>query len=244
MHDVLAELLRRLRGPITEESLPSALALLHDVISERPAPVGAGLPEPARAGVLAGIEADIRRYLTFEATDGPEWTPAEVELRFGFDDEEGSLPAVELGEGVRLRGMIDRLDVDAKGRRAIVRDYKTGGVRQAYQGGRWQEDQQLQVALYMLAVRRLLGLEPVAGFYQPLGGEDLRPRGVYLNEAPVGGKLFANDGRSEEELEEVLVDAERRALELTARLRSGEIVPCPQTCSRHGCSYPGICRSQ
>ena len=32
----------------------------------------------------------------------------------------------------------------------------------------------------MIAVRELLGLEPVAGFYQPLGGGDLRARGVFV----------------------------------------------------------------
>jgi hypothetical protein len=42
----------------------------------------------------------------------------------------------------------------------------------------------------------------------------------------------------------VLADAERRAVELAGRLRAGELTPCPETCSRDGCVYPGICRSQ
>jgi hypothetical protein len=96
----------------------------------------------------------------------------------------------------------------------------------------------------MIAVRRLLGLEPVAGVYQPLGGDDLRARGVFLKGEPVGQRLYDNDGRSQEELDELLADAERRAVALAQRLRSGELEPCPQTCSRDGCRYPGICRSQ
>jgi len=39
-------------------------------------------------------------------------------------------------------------------------------------------DRKWQVALYLLAAREVLGLEPVGGLYQPLGAKDLRPRGL------------------------------------------------------------------
>jgi hypothetical protein len=99
------------------------------------------------------------------------------------------------------------------------------------------------VALYMIAVRELLGLEPVAGFYQPLGGGDLRARGVFLKGAAPGARLVGNDGREPEELEELLDEARTRAVALAARLRAGSLEPCPATCSRDGCRYPGICRA-
>jgi hypothetical protein len=182
----------------------------------------------------------MRRYLRQEAASGCDWDPQALELRFGFEEE--SLPALELSEGVRLRGMIDRLDVDGSGR-AIVRDYKSGGTRAEYSGARWAADRQLQVALYMIAARELLARKPVAGFYQPLGGDDLRARGVFLNDAPVGSGVVGTDGRSRDELDESLEDARSRAVALAARLRSGELTACPETCSRDGCSYPGICRS-
>ena len=137
--------------------------------------------------------------------------------------------------------MIDRLDVDGRGG-AIVRDYKSGGNRAEYSAARWSEDRQLQVALYMIAVRELLALEPVAGFYQPLGGDDLRARGVFLNGALPGSGVVGTDGRSRDELDEALDDARSRAVALAGRLRSGELTPCPDTCSRDGCAYPGICR--
>jgi hypothetical protein len=95
----------------------------------------------------------------------------------------------------------------------------------------------------MLAVRELLGLDPVAGLYQPLGGRDLRARGVFLEGEEAGGQLVATDARDREELEAGLDDAAARATALAAALRSGEVVPCPETCSRDGCAYPGICRS-
>jgi RecB family exonuclease len=184
----------------------------------------------------------MRRYLAHEAAAGNEWRAEALELRFGFEDEQSSLPALELADGVRVRGVVDRVDADGAGH-AVVRDYKSGGSRSAYPGARWAADRQLQVALYMLAVRELLGLEPVAGLYQPLGGDDLRARGVFLDGAGIGRSTVGTDARSPEELAEALDDARARAIALAARLRSGELQSCPETCSRQGCQYPGICRS-
>jgi hypothetical protein len=81
----------------------------------------------------------------------------------------------------------------------------------------------------------------VAGVYQPLGGGDLRARGLFTEGA--GSCLVANDARSGEDLDAALEDAIGRATALAARLRAGELKPCPETCSRDGCKYPGICRS-
>jgi hypothetical protein len=93
-------------------------------------------------------------------------------------------------------------------------------------------------------VRELLGLEPVAGVYQPLGGPDLRARGVFVKDAAVGNGMLDTDSREAEELDAELADAAERAVALATRLRSGDLTPCPETCSRNGCAYPGICRSQ
>jgi hypothetical protein len=65
---------------------------------------------------------------------------------------------------------------------------------------------------------------------------------VFLKGAPVGSRVVANDGRDREQLEEVLDEARARVLALAAQLRSGVLKPCPETCSRDGCRYPGICR--
>ena len=249
MHAALEEVIGRLEGPVTAQSLPDALRILGDVLAELPGtPIAPGHPEAVRAAALRSIEADLRRYLQHEAADGCDWNPSGLELRFGFADEEGSLPPVALGQGadrVNLRGVVDRVDVAPdRGGAAIVRDYKSGRARPEHQGARWESDRRLQVALYMIAVRELLGLEPVAGLYQPLGGGDLRPRGVFLDGAPVGGRVVNNDARDQAALDAVIADAEARAVALAARLRTGRLTPCPETCSRDGCRYPGICRTQ
>ncbi len=245
MHDTLEQVLLELDGPVTQETLPDALRILESLVEELPPQLAPGRPEALRRAIAEAIAADLRRYLSWEADHGCGWEPRWLELRFGFEGEEGSLPVFELGEGadrVALRGAVDRVDVGPDGRQAVIRDYKSGSARPEHQGGRWKTDKTLQVALYMLAVRDLLGLEPVAGLYQPLGGGDLRARGVFREGAPLGRECVANDERDPEALGEELEAAAARAVELAARLRAGQITPCPETCSRQGCRYPGICR--
>jgi ATP-dependent helicase/DNAse subunit B len=240
IHDLLEQLLSRLGRAATPESLPEAERILDELLQSNGPPLARGRPASVRSAARRSVQADLRRYLAHEARSGPGWDPDALELRFGFEDE--SLPALDLREGVRLRGVIDRLDADGAGR-AIVRDYKSGSARPEYSSARWSEDRQLQVPLYMIAVRELLGLDPVAGFYQPLGGDDLRARGAFLDGAAVGSGVVATDSRSRSDLAEALDDARSRAVALAARLRSGELTRCPETCSRDGCAYPGICRS-
>jgi RecB family exonuclease len=246
MHDVLERLLGRLGRAVTPESLPRALELLDEVMDEIAPQIAPGRPERLRRASAETIAADLRRYLEHEAEAGCGWDPQALELRFGFDDGEASLPPLELGAGddrIAVRGAIDRVDVEPGGRRAVVRDYKSGSARPEHQGGRWSSERSLQVALYMLAIRDLLGLEPIAGLYQPLGGRDLRARGVFLADAPVGAELVATDARDPDALAAELESAQLSAVAIAARLRSGELTPCPATCSRDGCRYPAICRT-
>lgn len=251
IHAVLERLISELGGAVTPGSLDAAQALLDGLLTELAEtvaqPLGIGEPEVVRAGALRAIEADLRRYLEHEAGSGCEWRPLGLELRFGFDDE-SSLPPLVLGEGdgqVLVRGVIDRIDVNGAGQ-ALVRDYKSGARRPDQPVARWSVDRRLQVALYMLVARELLGLDAVGGIYQPLRGEDLRARGVFVKgtgaSPPVG--VVDRDARAPEEVDAELADAAERAVALAARLRSGELVPCPSTCSRDGCAYPSICRSQ
>jgi ATP-dependent helicase/DNAse subunit B len=262
MHETLERLLAELGEPITPGTLGRAQDVLSRLLAaaERSPRVtlGAGQPEVVRAGALRAIEADLRRYLDLEAADPSPWRPEALELRFGFDPDSGdedpdpthralpALPALVLaedGEEVRIRGMIDRLDVDGHGQ-AVVRDYKSGTRRDEWAVARWSTDRQLQVAIYLLAVRELTDLQPVAGVYQPLRGGDLRGRGMVMAGVELGASRHKNDVKPPEAFQAELQDAARRAVALAAALRSGAITACPETCSRDGCAHPGICRSQ
>jgi RecB family exonuclease len=243
-HRVLATAFVRLRerrgsARLTPASLPDALAALDEALAEHAA--GAALdPDPAvHAALLRGTEAELRRTLEHEACVETALEPERFEL--GFGREEHDLPLVALAGGrVTLRGQVDRVDVDRERGEAAIRDYK---ARDRFPADTWERDTRLQVALYMLAVQRLLGLRPVAGLYQPLAGGDRRARGLVLEDAAerVGGAV-ANDVKDADAFAAMLEAAEATAATLADRLASGELHPCPATCSPRGCAYPGVCR--
>lgn len=259
IHAVLEQTLARLDWPLDGDALPAAAALVREVVAELAPRYTLGRTAAARAAAAHEIERDVIRLLEHEARAGGAFRPHALELRFGMG--EGTLPPLELratdeasddaGDAagadaaapLRLRGVIDRVDVDAAGR-ALVRDYKSGRPSGGWKVASWAEEGQLQVALYMVAVRELLGREPAGGVYQPLRGDDLRARGVVRDDVDAGAHVPKSDRRTREELEAALDDAARRARRLAAELRAGRLAPTPQTCGPGGtCAYPGICRA-
>jgi RecB family exonuclease len=252
-HAVLKDTLESLRAQTGSARLSTAnLALARELLAhalaanegEHPLSVA---PERSVA-VRRRLHADLERYLEHAATNPSPLEPSALELGFGFGEEDPSagvhaseLPALELGDGVRLRGRIDRVDVGERGE-AVVYDYKGG---RAPAGARWVADGSVQVALYMHAVERLMGLEVVGGFYQPLTGEDLRARGVLDGDAGVELDCVANDVLEHAELRELLAGTLALAREATAQAARGELDARPQTCAfRGGCMYPAICRCE
>ncbi len=242
------EALRRETGSarLTAATLPRARELLAQALSEneRERPLSV-LPE-RRSAARRRLQADLDRYLAQAAVSESRLEPAELELSFGFaaGDERGEaseLPAFALGEGVRMRGRIDRIDVSETGD-AVVYDYKGKDPPGA---ARWIRDGKLQVALYMLAVEQLLGLRAVGGFYQPLAGAELRARGVLDGDAGIELDCVSTDVREHAELRELLERARASALEVAEQAASGRLQPRPQTCAfRGGCQYPTICRCE
>jgi superfamily I DNA/RNA helicase len=252
IHVVLERVFARLGDALTAETLSAAEELLSEEMrgsaaAEHRSKLALDQATEVRAAILRGIEAELLRYLRQEAADGCGWPAAVTELRFGLDgDSEDVVPAVELssgGEHALLHGIVDRVDADPRDpERVIVRDYKSGSKRETWPSARWVSDHEVQVALYMIAVQRLLGVRAVAGFYQPLAGEDLRPRGVYTEGARVGTGVVTRDEMPAAELERLLAEIEEQVVTLAATLRRGELTPCPDSCSPDGtCRYPGIC---
>lgn len=201
-------------------------------------------PERVAAGTRR-LEADLERYLTAAAHDGSAFEPRHLELSFGFQDaEDASLPPLELQapDGpLRLRGRIDRVDVDSSGRRAQVIDYKTG---EAVPGARWEQRGSFQAALYLRAAADLLGLDPAGAFYQPLSAPDARRRGLIEADADPALDVVGIDRRPADEVAAILDAIVGLATTAAAQARAGALEPRPETCSTRGCAYPGICRCE
>jgi hypothetical protein len=92
---------------------------------------------------------------------------------------------------------------------------------------KFEERAKLQLPLYLLAVAEHWGASPVGGLYHPLRGTSVRrPRGVVAEEAAgelSGYDLYDNDVVDTEGLEELLADSRRRAGEIVARIRAGDV---------------------
>ena len=239
-HAVLERTLALLRertgsARIVPERLDAARAALADALAERAKGVR-GVAVARERALLRGLEADLERYLRTEAECGAGFEPHATEWSFGgAEDPHGPLA---LGDGGgHVTGRVDRIDVGPDGT-AVVRDYKG---RTAFGSAKWLDEQQLQVALYLLAVRELLGLEPVAGLYQPLVGRRLAARGLVRDGVP--GRYTRTDLVDDDGFEAALEEARALAARTAGELHAGRIRPCPERCSSRGCRYPAICRA-
>jgi ATP-dependent helicase/DNAse subunit B len=226
-------------GGLSPQHLPEARAAVRAALDEHAEDFRIS-PNPERLrSALRRLEVDLVRYLEYAAHAGSAFRPSRFEVKFGMAED--PYPALELdGGALRLAGRIDRIDTDAAGREAIVYDYKG---KSATAQARWLEEGKLQIALYLLTVRHVLGLEPVGGLYQPLGGTDARPRGAVLAEADPGLDTVKTDRVGEDELEILLEQCAAAAGDAVSQIRAGQLEPSPDRCAYGGgCAHPTICR--
>ena len=247
-HAALKDTLEGLRertgsAAVTPATLETARELLVRALAEREPEHPLSVSGERLPGARLRLRSDLERYLEHAARVQWPLEPGPLELSFGLPaEEEGDLelPAFELGDGVVLRGRIDRVDESPSGD-AVVVDYKSGN---AALPTRWMGEGKVQVPLYMLAVERLLGRTAAGGFYQPLSGGDLRARGILDEDTGIELGSVRGDERPGEEVRELLGQALELALSAAGRARGGELEPKPESCTPGGggCAYPSICR--
>ena len=94
--------------------------------------------------------------------------PRRFEVGFGTDRSAPELQrGLELGDGI-FSGKIDRIDLDPYSARGIVQDYKSG--KGAFSARQIDRERRLQMPLYLLVLRDLVGIEPLGGVYRALSG--------------------------------------------------------------------------
>jgi hypothetical protein len=141
-----------------------------------------------------------------------------------------------LAEGITLSGKIDRIDVDPFSTRGIVQDYKAG--KRGYSAAQIEQEQKLQIPLYMLVLRDLVGIEPLGGLYRPLSGER-KARGLLRAEARDDALpgFVKQDYRDEQAFWTQVERARGLAVGIVERMRSGDVRhdpkdgDCPTWCT-------------
>ncbi|HWT94881.1 MAG TPA: PD-(D/E)XK nuclease family protein, partial [Solirubrobacteraceae bacterium] len=235
-HRVLEEALRRLTdaGALTPARLPEAREAVSTALDQFADRFPMSVDPSRRRAMRRRLEADLLRYVEAAALSRTAFVPRHFEQPFEVETE-----------GVKLRGRIDRIDVQHREGRAdaaLLYDYKG---KTAYSAKKWEDEGRFQLAVYALAARELLGLEPVGALYQPLGAEDLRPRGAIRDDADEELAVYAGDRLSAEEFDAVIQGALDLAVQSTREAQQGALVPKPDSCAwQGGCAYPTICRCE
>src|SRR6185295_16368714 len=117
-----------------------------------------------------GLWRDLEAFVREDAASESPLVPRRFEVLFGSDRAAPELQrGLQLAEGITLSGKIDRIDVDPFSARGIVQDYKAG--KRGHSAAQIESEKKLQIPLYMLVLRDLVGIEPLGGLYRPLAGE-------------------------------------------------------------------------
>jgi ATP-dependent helicase/DNAse subunit B len=170
-------------------------------------------------------------------------SPQFFELSFGSGHKNNpqSLPALQIdnpeGEPILIRGTIDRVDVDLQSKVALVIDYKR---TKTFDISEIQQGIHLQLPLYVLVLRDLLGLEPAgAELYSLKKGQR---SGLYVQELKEKlGKITSLKGSvSQEEFNRILEEAKTLVRQCVNRIREGEIQIDSKNCDLCSCDH--ICR--
>jgi RecB family exonuclease len=169
------------------------------------------------------LEAVVRAECESELT----LVPRRFEVLFGGERAAPELQrGLDLGDGLTLSGKIDRIDQDPFGARGIVQDYKSG--KHAHSAREIESELRLQIPLYMLVLRDLVGLEPLGGLYRPLAGER-RARGLLRASERDTLQGYSRNDYLEEEAFWAQVDKARdTARSLGLRIRGGDVLHDPK----------------
>jgi hypothetical protein len=208
---------------VTPANLDAALAFLGTCLDDAlRGGVRLDLSDVQAAELRVGLRRDLERFVREEARSELGLVPRRFEVGFGSERSAPELQrGLELGDGLVVSGKIDRVDVDPFSARGIVTDYKSG--KGSFSAKQIEDEQRLQVPLYMLVLRDLVGVEPLGGVYRALAGAGA-VRGMLRAEARDDLPGFkSNDYLDEEAFWGQVEAARERALGHAQRIRRGDV---------------------
>ncbi len=224
--------IERVTPDVTEEATAFVRRCLDDALQSG---VRLDLTDLQAAEFRQTLLRDLEGFVRDEAESGVEFVPRRFEVSFGSERAAPELQrGLDLGDGLTLSGRIDRIDLDPFSARGIVQDYKSG--KHAHSAEEIERDLRLQIPLYMLVLRDLVGVEPLGGVYKPLAGKRVA-RGMLRSSAAEDLPGFTRtDYLDEERFWERVDTARARAGIYAQRIRGGDVRHdpkgdgCPQWC--------------
>jgi len=173
------------------------------------------------AELIGTLRRDLEGFVRDEAASPQPLVPRRFEVGFGSDRSAPELQrGLRLADGTQLSGKIDRIDVDPYSARGIVHDYKSGRAHSAKQ---IDEELKLQIPLYLLVLRDLVGIEPLGGLYRSLSGARVS-RGLLRQDAAEDLPGFQrNDYLPDDEFWALVETARERAATYAERIRKGDV---------------------
>jgi RecB family exonuclease len=239
-HNALYRFFSRIPAELGVEKLEpqhveAATALMRRCLDESLAGVRMDLTEMQERELDQTLWRDLSAFVEEECESTLPLVPRRFEVSFGSDRAAPELQrGLELAPGLTLSGKIDRIDVDPFGARGVVQDYKSG--KTAHSARQIESELRLQIPLYMLVLRDLVGLEPLGGLYRPLAGAR-KPRGLVRGaEAETLPGYVSHDYLDEESFWGVVESARETATALAERMRAGDVRhdplggECPSWC--------------
>jgi ATP-dependent helicase/nuclease subunit B len=204
------------------QHLEAATGLMRRCLDESLAGVRMDLTEMQERELDQTLWRDLAALVEEECESELSLVPRRFEVSFGSERAAPELQrGLELGPELTLSGKIDRIDVDPFGARGVVQDYKSG--KSAHSARQIESELRLQIPLYMLVLRDLVGLEPLGGLYRPLAGAR-KPRGlVRETEAETLPGYVSHDYLDEEAFWGVVESARATATALAERIREGDV---------------------
>jgi ATP-dependent helicase/DNAse subunit B len=208
---------------VTPENLDAAVELVHRCLDDAlESGVRLDLTALQAAELRHTLRSDLDGFLRDEAASEVQFVPRRLEVAFGSERASPELQrGLPLADDLWLSGKIDRIDVDPFSARGIVQDYKSG--KGAHSARDIDREFRLQIPLYVLALRDLVGVEPLGGVYRALAGRRLT-RGMLRESAREDLPGFARDDYLDEDAFWSQVEAARdRAAENARRIQGGDV---------------------
>ncbi len=168
--------------------------------------------------------------------------PLHLEWSFGSDTSPLEIKGTN-GKPIKIRGRVDRIDVDHAQKRFLVIDYKTGSKK--ITGNEIRSGEALQLPLYILAVKKLLlkDYEPMGGLYYQLSDMTMANGILHSERLPDFLELHPRSSSlvPDSEWNMIFSRVEDKVRHVVSQITEGRFASGTKPCEPY-CPYQDICR--